>query len=316
MSDNNEPLLSIEETNALLEAMRSGAEGSAEVEGADLASPERPLRSALDRADSCSRAMAHSVDKLMIRMTGCSTSTEEQPAEIIPYKVIRGSIAQGSGVTTLRTADGSMGLLVIAPPITSFMLDRRMGAPINDDTRSDSRLELSPLDRRLLKPFVDMLAETLGQHWCNDPNAFEAGDVYADAADVPMMAQFEPMLQIGLRIAATGVQSDHVTFALSVGAVRSSIPKKKVTGPSISEVDRAKMMECIRGSLIRCTAVLGQTKSTVGHVLTLSAGDLLRLDGAPDQPIEMKIRDTVVLRGKPVLQHGNLAVQVTEVPGR
>jgi flagellar motor switch/type III secretory pathway protein FliN len=100
-------------------------------------------------------------------------------------------------------------------------------------------------------------------------------------------------------------------FALSVGAVRSSIPKKKVIGPSATALDRTRMLECIRGARVRCTAVLGQTSSTIGHLLVLEAGDLLRLDGAPDQPIDIRVGDTTVLRGKPVLQHGNLAVQVS-----
>ncbi|MDD9946768.1 MAG: FliM/FliN family flagellar motor switch protein [Myxococcales bacterium] len=314
-TENNEPLLSLEETNALLEAMRSGAEGSAEVEGADLASPERPLRSALDRADASARAMAHAIDKLMIRWTGCSTSSEEQPAEIMPYKVIRGSIAQASGVTTLRSNDGSMGLLVLSPALVAFLLDRRMGAPLGSGN-SEARIELSPLDRRLLKPMMDSLAEILGQHWCDDPMAFTAGDVYADAADVPMMAQFEPMLQIGLRVAAPGLPGDELAFALSVGAVRASIPKKHTVGPSASAADRRRMLECVRDSRVRCTAVLGQTNSTVGHLLVLQAGDLLRLDGAPDQAIDVRVGDATVLAGKPVLQHGNLAVQVSQVPGQ
>lgn len=316
MSDNNEPLLSVEETNALLDAMRSGGDSEAEVEGADLASPERPLRAALDRADGCSRSMAHAIDKLMIRMVGCSSTTEEQPSEIVPYKVIRGSIAQGSGVTTLSSQDGSLGLLVVSPALTAFLLDSRLGAPLAPDGGSGSRLELSPLDRRLLKPFVDALAETLGEAWCNDSEAFTAGEVCADTADVPMMGQFEPMLQLGLRVAANGLQSDQVWFALSVEAVRSSVPKTKILGPSINEADRKKMVECLRGSAIRCTSVLGRTKATVGHVLSLEAGDLLRLDGSPEAPVDLCVRDTVVLRGKPVLKDGNLALQVLEIPGR
>lgn len=318
-SDNNEPLLSLEETNALLEAMRSGAEGFDEVESADLASPERPLRSALDRADACSRAMAHGIDKLMIRLSGTSTSTEEQPAEIIPYKVIRGSVAQGSGVATIHTRDGDMGLIVMGPALVSFLLDRRMGAPLQRDPKAEheNRIELSPLDRRLLTPMIQALAEMLGSHWAKDPEAFVAGTVYADAADVPMMAQFEPMLQLSLRIAPAGAPSDYVLFALSVGAVRSSIPRKKAAaGPSISQADRERMIACIRNSQVRLVAVLGETKSTVGHILSLARGDVLRLNGAPEHPVQVRVQDTVVMTGKPVVQHGNLAITVNDVIGK
>src|SRR5882672_2340120 len=98
-SENPEPLLSAEETSALLDAMRSGSEGTP-VDSFDLASPERPLRDALSTADACARTMAEAVDKLVLRATGCSSATEELPAEITPYKVIRSSLPQGAAVLT------------------------------------------------------------------------------------------------------------------------------------------------------------------------------------------------------------------------
>ena len=315
-ADANEPLLTLEETNALLDAMRIGGEGGSEVEDADLASPERPLRSALDRADVCARAMSQAVDKLMIRLSGGSTATEEQPAEIIPHKVIRGSAAQGSGVATLKAGDGSMGLLIIGPTLVSFLLDRRMGAPLKADEDSEPRLSLSPLDQRLLMPFISALAEVLGQYWSNDPATFQVDEIFADPADVPVLSQYDPMLQLGLRITPAGMPGDQVLFALSVGAVRGTLPRKKISsGPAISDGDRYQMMRCVEATLVRCVAVLGRTKSTVGHVLALKSGDVLRLDGSPEQPVSVLVGDTPVLTGKPVASSGNLGVQVTDVVG-
>lgn len=316
--DNSEPLLSLEETNALLEAMRSGGDGSDDVESADLASPERPLRSALDRADSCSRTMAQAIDKQMIRLSGMSTTTEEQPAEIVPYKVIRGSLAQGCAIASVRTEDGSLGLVIMGPALVAFLLDRRMGAPLAKGGKAvEPRIELSSLDRRLLRPMIEAFVEIFGQHWSANPVGFQVAEVYADAADVPAMAQFEPMLQLSLRVTPGGAPGDHILFALSVAAVRNSIPKKKAAqGPAVNQMDRGKMAVTIRDAKLRCVAMLGSTRSTVGHVLTLAKGDVLRLDGAPEQPVEMRVRDTVVITGKPVVLHGNLAIAVTEVIGR
>src|SRR5690348_7101285 len=100
MTEQIEPLLSPDETSALLDAMRPKADAAASAEPADLGSPERPLRDALANADACARAMAASMDRLMLRVTGCSSFTEELPAEIAPYKVIRNSIPQGAAVVT------------------------------------------------------------------------------------------------------------------------------------------------------------------------------------------------------------------------
>lgn len=312
-NENNEPLLSAEETNALLEAMRSGST-DAEVESADLASPERPLRSALDRADACSRGMAHAVDKILLRLSGASVVTEEQPAEILPYKVVRGFIAQGSAVVSLTTPDGSLGLLVVGPGLVAYILDRRMGAPIpRGDDRVETRGELSPLDRRLLLPLVESLAATLGEQWCEDVDMFTAGEVFADAADIPMMAQFEPMLQLSLSVAPAGAAGDVVLFALSVGAVRASLPRAQKGAVKIADAERVKVLEALRESDLECVAMLGEVVSTVGQVIGLQAGDVLRLSGAPEVPVEVRVGDKVVLRGMPVVQHGNLAVQVSEL---
>ena len=312
--DSNEPLLSLEETNALLEAMRTGEDGFSEVESADLASPERPLRTALDRADACSRAVAFAVDKLMIRVTGTSTATEEQPAEIIPYKVVRSGLIPGSALSVLRTADGSFALLMVGPKMVSFLLDRRMGAPLTNEPKKETRVELSPLDRRVLLPFMISLAEILGQQWAEDPLAFKTDHVYTDAADLPPISMKDPMLQLSMRSSALAMASEQVMFALSAGAVGSTIPKKRaIASLAATSGDRRKMVDCIRSTRIRCVAVLGSTRCTVGHVLGIAQGDVLRLDGSPEQPIEVRVGDRTVLRGKPVVQSGNLAVQVAEL---
>jgi flagellar motor switch protein FliM len=311
MTDGQEPLLSPEETSALLDAMRSGSADDS-VEPLDLTSAERPLRDALGTADSCARAIAEAVDKLMLRATGSPSSTEELPAEITPYKVIRSAIPQGAAIVPFRANDGSLGVLTIGPSLAAFVLDRRMGAPISKDVPPEPRAALSPLDRRLLEPFATSVVELFGKNWCDDPKAFAPSPVISQPADLPMLPQFEPLLQIVFRVAPTGMSGDQLVIAMSSGIVSraksTSIVRAPVSEPS--DYDRSRMTAAVGGTEIEAVALLGDYVSTVREVLGLRVGDIVRLSTTPDEPLMIRVGDKVVARGMPVVHHGNIAVQI------
>lgn len=314
-SDTPEPLLSLEETSALLDAMRSGTEGAAAVDELDLASPERPLRHALASADACARLIAQVVDKILLRTTGHPSSTEELPAEITPYKMVRSAIPHGSAVVRLTALDGSVGLLILGPTLAAFILDRRMGAPLTPDSAITPRTELSSLDRRLLVPVSNAISEEFSKLWCADSAVLKTSEVLAQGADLPTLAQFEPLLQITLRVVPAGQAGDQVIFALSSGLVVLSKGARAEQPRALrpKAADRQKLELAINQANVEAIAVLGETPSTIREVLALSIGDVIRLEGAPTQPIDVRSGDKVVLRGTPVIRHGNLAIQVSQI---
>ena len=316
--EGSEPLLSLEETNALLDAMRSGSEGTSTVETLDLTSAERPLRDALGTADNCARALAEAIDKLMLRASGCSSSTEELPAEIIPYKVVRSAIPQGSAIVPFRGADGSLGVMTIGAQLVSFILDRRMGAPLGRELPSEPRTMLSLLDRRLLEPFARSVVELCAKHWCDDAHAFPTGPVLSQAADLPMLPQFEPLLQLVFRVTPTGVAGDQVVLALSSGIVSRSKGASRpaeIIQAAPSPADRTRMTAAIHGADIDAVAILGQHHSTVRELLALRTGDILRLESTPEEALEVRVGDKTVFRGMPVVRRGNLSVQISSLQG-
>jgi flagellar motor switch protein FliM len=313
--DGIEPLLSLEETNALLDAMRSGSDDNGKVEALDLTSAERPLREALTTADNCARSLAEALDKLMLRTTGCSSSTEELPAEIVPYKVVRSTIPQGAAVVPFRSADGSLGVMTVGGQLVSFILDRKMGAPLGRDLPAEPRVLLSGLDRRLLEPFTAAVVELFAKHWCGDTKAFPAGRVLAQPADLPILPQFEPLLQLVFRVTPTGIAGDQIVLALASGIVSRAKPQLNtvVVKAEPSEADRQMMEEALRGADVEIIAVLGQQRATVREVLSLRVGDVVRLDNTPDEPLNVRVGDRNVFRATPMVQRGNLAVQVASV---
>jgi flagellar motor switch protein FliM len=314
MTDGHEPLLSPEETSALLDAMRSGSETDS-IEPLDLTSAERPLRDALGTADACARAIAEAVDKLMLRATGSPSSTEELPAEITPYKVIRAAIPPGAAIVPFRAPDGSLGVMTLGPSLVSFILDRRMGAPLNKEQPSEPRASLSPLDRRLLEPFAISVVELFGKHWCDDAKAFTPSPVISQPADLPMLPQFEPLLQVVFRVAPTGLTGDQLVIALASGIVSraksSSITRAPASAPT--EYDRSRMTQALGSTEVEAVALLGDYTSTVREVLGLRIGDIVRLSTTPDEPLSVLVGDKPVFRGVPVVHHGNIAVQIQSI---
>jgi flagellar motor switch protein FliM len=313
--EGSEPLLSLEETNALLDAMRSGSSDSSTVETLDLTSAERPLRDALGTADTCARSLAEALDKLMLRTTGCSCSTEELPAEIVPYKVVRSAIPQGAAIVPFRGADGSLGVMTIGAGLASFILDRRMGAPLGKEVPGEPRMVLSQLDRRLLEPFARAMVELFARHWCSEPKAFPMGPVIAAPADLPVLPQFEPLLQLVFRVTPNGVAGDQIVLALASGIVSRAKPASRSAEVVVepSTFDRARMVSALRGTDVDTVAMLGRQHSTVRELLSLRAGDVLRLETTPDEPLELRVGDRTICRGMPVVRRGNLAIQVAEL---
>jgi flagellar motor switch protein FliM len=312
--DFNEPLLSADETDALLQAMRSG-EGptSLEVEGADLGSPDRPLRQALGRADRVTLELMPEIRKVMLRMAKCTATSEEQPAEIIPYNVLINAILPGSAIGTLRTNDDSLGLLIVGPSLASFIIERRLGAPSDlEDGAITNCAELSSIDRRVLQPCLKDICVDFSRLWTGNPEALQLTQVMKSASELPPFTQFEPLLRIGTRIVPSGGVGDEVIIAVTAGAVRATTAMIREASVQISPDDRARMVSRLSQAEVEIIALLGGTRSTIREVIDLKVGSILRLTNIPEEPIQLTVNGITKLLGRPVVHHGNLAVDITE----
>ena len=64
---------------------------------------------------------------------------------------------------------------------------------------------------------------------------------------------------------------------------------------------------------LELVAVLGKSQSTVRNVLSMVVGDVLRLDEAPTSPLQIFVEGQKKMIGVPVVSHGNIAVEITQV---
>lgn len=309
-----EPLLSNEESSALIDAMGGNPQG-AMAEPADLAAPERHLRNSLRRGDQAAQDLARHLGRHMLQQLGTSVLLQELPAEIAPYTLVSSTIAPGSIVAPLATSRSPFaGVLVVGPMLTAFYLDRRLGAPLREENAElHPRSDLGSVDRRLAQPLCKQFTEELGVRWCERRSAFRADQVLRTPDDLPERPPVEPVLRLTVRT-SFGPHSDEIVVVLTPAAVRDTVPDEVRELPRIpAAADTRHLGTRVATTAVEAVALLGSARSTVRDILALDKDDVVRLDTAPDSPTPVWVDGIPVLRGHPVVSHGNLAIEVTDV---
>lgn len=64
---------------------------------------------------------------------------------------------------------------------------------------------------------------------------------------------------------------------------------------------------------VKIEAYLGTVKTTVGELSSLKAGDLLRLEAAPGDPVELRLNNVTIAWGELVTVGENLAVRIRAI---
>jgi flagellar motor switch protein FliM len=245
-----------------------------------------------------------------------------EPPEIVPVGVMQKTLLPGSLIAHLQTDGGGHALLVIGPSIASFIVERRLGAPLPaesdvgaDDMQSaPARGDLSSFDRRMLQPFVAGLVAAFARAWCGREDGLRIVHVSPRTTDPLVMPADEAALRLALRLTTSNGVSDVVTLALTATAIQATTAQGTETEvASASPSDRSRMALRIAAAEVEIVATLGRSQSSVRALLALSVGDVLRLDRAPNDPVDVSVEGVTKFLGAPVVQHGNLAIEVVEV---
>lgn len=315
MSENAyEPLLSTDETEALLQAMKSGAgAANASAKEVELGSQDQRLRKSLNKADEVARDWADDVRKILRRMLGTSATVRESSTDVVPYSVVSQSVPPGACVCVLVTPEGAFGMLVMGPGLTSFVLNRRLGGAVQQNTSGDDmRTFLSAVDRRIVRPFCDEVLASFITLWGESEVSLKITDVLARPIDIPRMPQFEPLLRVPMSVALTPESNEELSIVLSGTAIRAPKVEPKAPDP-VQTLDKSRMVARLSFAELELIAVLGRASTTIRSVLSLRVGDLVRLNEAPNAPLQIFVEGQKKMIGVPVVSHGNIAVEVTEI---
>lgn len=314
-----EPLLSSDETEALLAAMRNGAANNSQAtKELSLGSTDQRLRESLEYADSVGKDFALEMRKLLRRVAGVPHPVHEGNADVVPYNVMASSLAGGMAIATLKLSGSVVGFMVLGPRMTVRILSRRLGAgvPAVDAPEEAPRGQLSPVDRRIARPFLQETMELFNDFWSKGELAFEIGDVLGKPSDMPRLPQFEPLLRLPVTIGVTGESTEEMWFAVTSTALPAAPQAASLSDepePPAPSEDRARLAARLSHAEVDIVAVLGHAQSTVREILRLSVGDVIRLNEPPDTPVKVSVEGRQKMLGLPVVRHGNLAIEVIEV---
>lgn len=319
MSD-DQPLLSGEETDALLDAMRaSEGQQAPSVDAIDLTTPDRGLRDALSYADRAADKFGHVASKVFLRSFGVSTSFEPEPTEITPFDVFRSAAPVGAAVAIIRSGSGGLATMMVGAGLVRAVLERRLGAPIRLDADDDAPAEgdaLSTVDRRILRPFLEGVVGAFARAWCRPGASISLAWVVGRPDEYPPINRAEPVLRLGWRIAPGTSPSDRLHVAIPSTFLFDTGPEGEEPPPEASLTDRKKVIRRIRDAEVEVAAVMGTAKSTIRQVLSLKVGDVVRLGTVAGGPIALDVGGQSFGTGQPLIHHGNLAVEVATINTR
>ncbi len=296
------PVLSDEETGALLDAMREDETArTPAAREVDLASTDAPLRDALARADHATTAIASAGRRQLLRQLGIGLDVEPLPAEIVPRDVLVSAFDPHAVIYAFHVGSDAKGLLTLDPALAGFVLERSMGAT-EEEEGNRMYASLSSLDRKVICAFPRAMCEATSENML-DGRPLELVELDAGLED-DNAVRFEPMLRLGARFSWNERPVGEILIALSPSALSGPLPAGPAEGVASSLLVRLVEVE------VEIVAMLGRTASCVRDLLGLETGDVLRLDGAPGDPVVLRVDDVVVAEGDPVVHKGDLAIQI------
>jgi len=298
------PVLSDEETGALLDAMREEeASRGPEAVDADLASGEGPLRAFAGRADRLGGVLAHACRTQLLRQLGVGVWAQPGPAEVLPREVLESALDPHALVYLLKDGDAVLGQIAVDSRLARFVLVRCMGAA---EGASDGAAggTLSELDRRIIHEFPAARAAAVADEIRDGRRLTLATP---DPSQIPTEAsRFEPLLRLDARLTQGEDSIGEVVLALTADAVRAPArPAVRHANGIEQHLDRIE---------VQVAAVLGRAASSVRALLELGVGDVLRLDGAPGDPVALCVEQLVIAFGDPVVHRGDLALSIQQPP--
>lgn len=293
--DPQEPLLSEEESAALVDAMRSEVDET-EAEPTALANPKPRLERLLPRVTEAAAKTCGGVTNALLKATRLRYDVTPGEAKIVVPG--EGDEAEATDARWDIVHEGKIvGSVILDGLLVVTVLSARLGAPDGMPTEGPVRPP-TPVELRVMEP----LART--------------------ALD-PVLKELAPSLEVSLRrperFAPAGGSSLRVVIPMlardlegNVARVIVSLEGSLLGGAVVQEGrnEQRELMRSLAGVQVELIARLGRAHATIRSVLSLEEGSVIRLDTGPGDLLEVRIHDTVTFMGAPVTHAGNLALEL------
>ncbi|ADG06218.1 flagellar motor switch protein FliM [Kyrpidia tusciae] len=322
-------VLSQREIDALLQALSSG-----EVSAEAMKEEEEQRRI---RAYDFKRAMRFSKDQLRsltriyenyARMLSTYFSAQLRTwmhldvisVEQLPYEEFIRSMPQLSTLLVVDLAPLSGRWVIgIGPDVAFVMLDRLLGGPGLElaGARAFTEIETTVFERSWSRSLG-----VLGDAWKG---------IVEDLRPTLSFIEFNPQfLQIAAPNDTVAVVSVSMRIMETTGLMHIGMPHLTLerllpklssqhmlgmgqAGRALDPAREEALRERLRAAPVEIRAVLGRTSIDFYDLMHLAAGDVIPLHQSVNRPVEIYVGDRVKYLGRPGVDHGRLAVQITEI---
>lgn len=286
-------------------SMRPGAQPG--IRPLDLSGRERQLRAAMGAMTKISLTFARESRKSLPFLV-------RQRARVAPSNV---AIMDPNGPdfatvgpsveVLLECSEGlSWAIVRMDAGALSVVLEGTLGGR---DTTSNTKLgrELSPAQRALVSSVTSSLAADFAR------SVESESGVQLLVQDVRTLGDGEERTLpesdgLTVRCGFDGIEAEGaIIIACSGEGLEAAVRDQDVMEPTAGD---PKMPDAMMGVPVPVVAELGRLTLGLRRVLTLKVGDVVRLNSAVDDPIDVRVADLDKLAGVPVVSRGQLAVRI------
>ena len=217
-------------------------------------------------------------------------------------------------VFSVKPLEGS-GVIEINPSIAFPMLDRLLGGK---GEPFDASREFSDIELSLFETILRVMMSTLKEAWGPVMEVYPTIESKESSPNVvQIVAQNEIVVMVVMEI-IIGHSSGMMNICYPVIALEPVLPKLASRDLMLNETSSKKsrnteLQVLLGGAKVNIEANLGNADLTMGDILELQVGDVLRLSSAADDIVTVSVDGKERFKGEIGLRRFRKSIHITEV---
>jgi flagellar motor switch protein FliM len=284
----------------------------------DFKRPERVSKDQMRALQSIHESFARNFGASLSAFLRAMVETRVATTEQLTYSEFIHSLPSPTCFTLLSAPQLSGQLcLEISPLIVFPIVDRLLGGT-NSDIFIPQR-PLTTIEMRLVNRIIERALTNLSESWSELVKIdFEVAGTESNPHLVQIVAPNEVVVVIGFEIkvgARAGTMSICIPFNV-IEPIIGKLANQSWLAYSKHERDSAqvrRVVQNMRRAEVDLYAFLGQTRMTVGELLALEPGDVIKLEKLSSQDFIMQVRGQSKFAGRLGQLRGNKALQISRM---
>ncbi len=300
-------------TQEELAALKEESQRAPTTQELDLTNTDRTQRKNLARLERTLTRLLPAAETAFGQSLRARCDARPTPAELVGGTAARATLENSAAAIPLEIAGDPIGWLCLPAELCFCLVDRSFGgslppAPAEDEEQDGSwhpeRTHLTGLERMTIWPVVERLVN----HGLGDVFLAGAVRVGASANDPdPELPELDQAL-----CGALELRVGELTFRVEL-LLRSGLDDRPAADSTASRRD-ALRARVVRAS-VELSSHLGNVDLTVGELLALQPGDVLRLDRNQSDLLPLLVETAPKFMARPLQRKGCFALQIeTEIP--